>query len=73
MGVCIFAGDFVLDIEETLRHLNENISKATGQQSHNHAKFKKIFVDNIRFHSDAKELSVSSFIELFFFSEKSYF
>lgn len=58
MGICIFAGDFVLDIEKSLHHLNEDFSKKPHHRnSLTQLKIKEQFINTIRFHSETKELS----------------
>lgn len=58
MGISMLASDFVLDIEKSLRHLNEDLSKANGRDLQTQLKINEQFVDTIRFHSEAKELSI---------------
>lgn len=58
MGISMLVSYFVLDIEKSLRHLNKDLSKANGRDSQTQLKINEQFVDTIRFHSEAKELSI---------------
>lgn len=59
VGFCLSVTDFVLDIEEHLRRLNENIA---GDENKNltvkqQIEIRKNIFDIIKFHSEAKKLS----------------
>lgn len=57
VGVCMFAGDFVLDIEHNLHELNEQFVGAKGRPMsfQEIVRTKEKLIDNIQFHSDARE------------------
>lgn len=58
-GFCIFAMDFIVDIEKVLRNFNEDLIEL---RSHNWSISEQVnvtrkLIDCIRFHSEAKQLS----------------
>lgn len=60
IGFCLFLEDFISDIEENLRELNDDLHRTLDNVSNidQHFEMKIKLFDIIEFHSEAKQLSV---------------
>lgn len=58
MGYCVFAADFILDIEENVRKLNQRLIDAAEtrvSRFQDTYDIKRKLIENIQFHSQARE------------------